>query len=365
MVGCAAPFCNNSSVKGYTMKIFPRDVKRRAQWAANMNRVNWTPTNNSYLCEVHFAPEMWERRMDNKRKLKPYAVPTIFGFFIKEKVKFPEATEKGNLPESDLVYDVQNQDESEKMTKIVIVTSNASTIGTCDNEVYEETDLKATGKNKSLSKNHDLQHLDDNEKMATNLVVTSNTSIINTCDNKVRKDPKATERDKNLFERDTVHDLQDLDGNKEMATNVIIKPSISIINANKNKVYRERETKGEKYCKINQGKQHNLIYLRKQNKALRNQIQKLKNIIINNKYRLALKKILTDDQIKALFTKTRRIRNWSNKTIQRALQLKFTCGSSGYNELRREGIPLPGLRTLRRKIENLKFGSEISSNNRN
>ncbi|XP_024891736.1 THAP domain-containing protein 10-like, partial [Temnothorax curvispinosus] len=64
MGGCAAPFCNNSSRKGYIMKVFPRDPQRRALWERNVPRENWTATNNSCLCEMHFAPEMWERRRD-------------------------------------------------------------------------------------------------------------------------------------------------------------------------------------------------------------------------------------------------------------------------------------------------------------
>ncbi|XP_024872540.1 THAP domain-containing protein 2-like [Temnothorax curvispinosus] len=62
------------------MKIFPRDPVRRAQWAANVNRKEWIPTERSFLCEVHFAHDMWENnRVDGKRKLKINAVPTIFG----------------------------------------------------------------------------------------------------------------------------------------------------------------------------------------------------------------------------------------------------------------------------------------------
>ncbi|XP_024888969.1 THAP domain-containing protein 4-like [Temnothorax curvispinosus] len=123
MGGCAAEFCNNSSAKGYIMKIFPRDKHRREQWVKNMNRPNWTPTNSSYLCEVHFAPEMWEpNRIDNKRKLKPHAVPTIFGFFITKRVSFQEPIHRENLqkPTENLVerehiiHDVQNQDQSEQ-----------------------------------------------------------------------------------------------------------------------------------------------------------------------------------------------------------------------------------------------------------
>ncbi|KYN16697.1 hypothetical protein ALC57_11015 [Trachymyrmex cornetzi] len=34
----AAPFCTNSATKGYIMKIFLRDTKRRALWATNVEK---------------------------------------------------------------------------------------------------------------------------------------------------------------------------------------------------------------------------------------------------------------------------------------------------------------------------------------
>ncbi|XP_011878789.1 PREDICTED: THAP domain-containing protein 3-like [Vollenhovia emeryi] len=89
MGGCWAEFCNNSSSKGYCMKVFPRNCKRRAIWTKNVGRKDCTPTNNSYLCEIHFAPEMWQQTLNGKRKLKKDAVPTVFGFFLKkEKVNY-------------------------------------------------------------------------------------------------------------------------------------------------------------------------------------------------------------------------------------------------------------------------------------
>ena len=47
--------CTQSSQKGFIMKVFPRDPKRRAEWAANVGRKNWSPTNSSFLCEVSFG----------------------------------------------------------------------------------------------------------------------------------------------------------------------------------------------------------------------------------------------------------------------------------------------------------------------
>lgn len=73
--------------------------------------------------------------------------------------------------------------------------------------------------------------------------------------------------------------------------------------------FMKREKLKIKSCEINNKIQFNLIYLRKQNRILKYMIQKLKNMINNNKDRQILKKVLTDDQIQALFTKNRSIRN--------------------------------------------------------
>ncbi|XP_044745013.1 THAP domain-containing protein 5-like [Coccinella septempunctata] len=79
MPGCAVINCKNSAKKGFLMKHFPKDPSRRKQWIINMKRDNWNPTKYSCLCEVHFAPEAWEKtRVDGKRVLKVSAVPTIF-----------------------------------------------------------------------------------------------------------------------------------------------------------------------------------------------------------------------------------------------------------------------------------------------
>jgi len=102
MTGCAGYSCSNRSENGYLLFRFPRDVKRRKEWAHRCARKDWKPTNDSRICEVcttgmllsnvndfycnfscitilkvHFPAEMWERkRTDGRRKLKPNAVPS-------------------------------------------------------------------------------------------------------------------------------------------------------------------------------------------------------------------------------------------------------------------------------------------------
>ncbi|XP_018301064.1 THAP domain-containing protein 2-like, partial [Mycetomoellerius zeteki] len=84
MPGCVADYCVNSAKKGYKMCRFPRDPKRREIWTKNMGRQDWSPSNNSVLCEIHFHAEMWteSKNGNGKRILKKDAVPTVFGEFV-------------------------------------------------------------------------------------------------------------------------------------------------------------------------------------------------------------------------------------------------------------------------------------------
>jgi hypothetical protein len=74
-------------------------------------------------------------------------------------------------------------------------------------------------------------------------------------------------------------------------------------------------------------------------------------------------KIFNEDQITALrkkeMSKSTKFMKWSSSTITRSLKLKFSCGSSGYEQLIKEGYPLPSIPTLQRRLENLKFDSGI------
>lgn len=82
-----------------------------------------------------------------------------------------------------------------------------------------------------------------------------------------------------------------------------------------------------------------------------------------NKDRDLLREVFNEDQIMALkrgnTPEARRGMNWSDKTIETALQLKFLCKESGYELLIKNKIPLPSLRTLNRRIESLKLSPGI------
>lgn len=83
------------------------------------------------------------------------------------------------------------------------------------------------------------------------------------------------------------------------------------------------------------------------NSNLRTQISKL----TEDPYR-----VFEPDQMKMLQSSTGRVRNWSNTTIVRSLQKRFACGRTAYEKLRNDfRDPVPSIRTLQRKIENIRF----------
>ena len=70
---------------------------------------------------------------------------------------------------------------------------------------------------------------------------------------------------------------------------------------------------------------------------------------------------LTDDQWYLLGRASKSMKGniWSNTTIKRALQIRFACGTRGYEELLSQGYPLPSLRTLYRRTEHINFESGV------
>nr|CAI5855990.1 unnamed protein product [Callosobruchus analis] len=68
--------------------------------------------------------------------------------------------------------------------------------------------------------------------------------------------------------------------------------------------------------------------------------------------------LFNSDQVKALEKKSgksTRYMKWSNETITKSVRLKFSCGNNGYTELLKQGYPFPSIRTLQRRLQNLKF----------
>ncbi|KAM7293727.1 hypothetical protein ISCGN_023320 [Ixodes scapularis] len=68
-------------------------------------------------------------------------------------------------------------------------------------------------------------------------------------------------------------------------------------------------------------------------------------------FRSHLHKFFTADQLAALSRSSNRGSKWSNETVKKSLQMRFACGSLGYDLLLEGSFPLPSSRTLGRRLE--------------
>ncbi|KAL1468810.1 hypothetical protein MTO96_025166 [Rhipicephalus appendiculatus] len=75
----------------------------------------------------------------------------------------------------------------------------------------------------------------------------------------------------------------------------------------------------------------------------------------NENLKAGIASYLNADQANCLAKNTMRGSSWSHETVLKALRLKLSCRSQGYNVARELGMPLPSERTLQRKIDGFKF----------
>ena len=70
-------------------------------------------------------------------------------------------------------------------------------------------------------------------------------------------------------------------------------------------------------------------------------------------------KVSGEDQMKALQYENAVSFAWTNSTIKKALQIRFACGTAGYNCLLQQHQPLPSVCTLQRRTADRNFNSGV------
>lgn len=85
-------------------------------------------------------------------------------------------------------------------------------------------------------------------------------------------------------------------------------------------------------------------------KALRerNKYKKALESCVNN-----LQGTLNEDQIQFIQTGTARGQLWSEDTMTKALKLYLACGAKGYEEIRRQKLPYPSIRTIQQRLQGI------------
>jgi len=293
---CVAPGCSNSTRKGYKTYHFPTNPERQKLWLVRVKRDNWTPTKSSTLCEVHFESDQFVGGGEKRRRLSPNAVPTLFAY--------RKAINKRKSP-----------------TKRGILTSLKTPLEIDDHRYCKQSTSAPTSTDPNLANTSGLHVMAEN------------------------KENVEPDQDDSGFPMDlelsvSLHDtplrpVEEVVGPMELGFGVA-KPcdckQMSLVA----KANHSKETLALK--KRLEQKDREILLLKKQlqrNKKERDQIL----------------------QAKAVKKRVRGHRGniWTNDEIQRALQLKFACGQTGYTLLLEQGYELPSITTLYRRTEHFTF----------
>lgn len=278
---------------------------------------------------------MWEiPRQDGTRKLKTQAVPTIFPAFKK---RLPETAVKSlDTLKAKKTRNNEDFDENSKEPTRIVPNHPQSNI---DEEHHEENSLASFVDNVEIS---DLINCDtylvlstDNNvcsNESTNVSAASTSNVTPSTLECAQEQIKLLQRELRIKTNRLEHKDKELKQIKQQLENA-------------NKVVRKSD---------------------KTKKTLMNHIRKLRstnrlrveNTLLQSKE--LLHKVFNSDQIEWLQTKSsRRVYKLSKETIKKALQIKFSCTTNGYQGLIKENIPLPSTRTLRRSLEDVDFSPGI------
>lgn len=100
--------------------------------------------------------------------------------------------------------------------------------------------------------------------------------------------------------------------------------------------------------------------LKKELKRLKAQLRNQnKKILRNEKAKQKNHKFLTNCQAQILYKGKKYCRHWDKATIKRAIETRAACGRTGYEYLRKLGLPLPTVGHLNNKLKPLNFDPGI------
>ncbi|KAM4612562.1 uncharacterized protein ACJ7VT_010826 [Polymixia lowei] len=304
MGGCSATGCSSRNEKGKKLHCFPRDPVRREIWEKMVGRRNWKAHDRSRLCEDHFEESQYEsRRMDNLRKLKPNAIPTKFPHFKKNKTlrriveNLTKTLVQSPVPERHSVEHSYSQ-SSEK--------------GPSEKEDNGDLFNVDDGPGENILKPESfglplrcvfLCPLDGEDLPTTR----RGTSIEQSKEPEEQREPAMRDatpaENTNSLDCETAH-LKDIIRKKDERIAMLLKAVVSE-RREKHKLEREKQ-----------------------------------NLVQN------IEKVFNTNQLARLGRKSSRGVRWSSETMEKARQLRATCGVKGYMLLRAQNQPLPSLRCL-------------------
>ncbi|XP_061604214.1 uncharacterized protein LOC133465423 isoform X1 [Phyllopteryx taeniolatus] len=286
MVCCVAVGCSTRFKQGVRMHRFPRNPERRRLWEIQVKRVGWKPHNNSLLCDKHFDDT--QRELNHPEKpLKWNAVPNIFAHTKKVAARRPR--KRRTEPDPPKFWNKLDHPYAQKY-QVDSGTADVSVSG------YRKHGKLKTKTPSGLS--YQIPHRSD----------------INMAD---------------IIKEDVVNPVPAVPA----IPAVHAAPTVTIVPVNPDD-------------QIHKLQAQNLILRRK----LRYE-QRLRRSIANERSVMQekMRMVFNNNQIENMTKKSSCSFKWSMDSYRKALKLRNACGKTGYDELLRQGYPLPSLRSLRRK----------------
>lgn len=144
---------------------------------------------------------------------------------------------------------------------------------------------------------------------------------------------------------DPVSENTEPHGNEDPMDCEVAQPSEDLEYAELLKKYEDLNTQHKTLQENNRKSTHSTQKLKQKIQTLNEEFQRLQENI----------RFLNEDQIRSLSRENNFGHTWSTGTIKQALQIKYACGTSGYEFLRKLGYPLPSTSVLGRRLQGLKF----------
>lgn len=139
----------------------------------------------------------------------------------------------------------------------------------------------------------------------------------------------------------SIQNEENNDGNNEMQLEVSKRKIIEL----ENKIKR-MEHYVHKQERIIKNRNMTVTKLKKKRLYEQRTLKKKLEKSVNTTFLNNLQRIFTNDQLSLLRTNKKKVQKWSKESILKALKIRFSCGMNGYEELRRQHFPFPGIRTL-------------------
>lgn len=337
---------------------FPTDPQRRAVWVEKIRRSDWQPTKSSCICSAHFDESSFEqRRADGWKKLKPNAVPTIFTFKPPPRHRNTPKQMAGPIATGDVAAatdlvqpegaciatnDMETATGSVRPESEGIATGDAET---ATDSVLPEGECSAAGDTATGTGSV----LPEGECSATGDTATGTDSVLSGGERIATGDmadsvPLAGSFDLHEEQRcdwpDSSLDGLEADSADPQWPATTLNSKASDLQAT-SMSYADMTRKYGKLQELHKRARSTITCLRNKLKRLEGKIETFgKNL-----------KFLNEDQIQMLSCQGNKRHTWSPQTIKQALQIKSSCGISGYETLRKLGYPLPDTRTLNRHLQ--------------